>query len=176
MSAYKRPFKDVKSMDATILAKCNQRASEDDIIYHVGDLYCYKKDGNYGGLSVPWSETSKGFNAVILPIEGNHDKNNGVKCVAQSMRLVLGGHFNCVLCHYPSYDPRSRIHLSPGDINICGHVHNLWDTKKYFIDKQNKVLNINVGVDVWGFAPISEAELSNYIAHLMNQLGSIKHP
>ena len=155
-----------------IVACCNVLApGEDDIIYHIGDLYCYKKDGEFDGMDIPWDTMKNDFRATLLPLRGNHDENNGVKPVADSMRMVLGGRFNCVLCHYPSYDSRSEASLIPGDINICGHAHNAWEGDgRYFIDKEHKILNINVGVDVWGYKPISEVTLVNYITHTMAAL------
>ena len=83
--------------------------------------------------------------------------------------MILGNRFHCVLCHYPSYDERSDEFLTPGDINICGHAHTMWSGSggRYFIDKKKRILNINVGVDVWGYKPISEITLVNYITKIM---------
>ena len=151
-------------MTDKLINNCNEVAKgEDDIIYHIGDLYCLKEDNGRPGLMLPWRDTKKRFVAEVLNIEGNHDANNGVKSIATSMRMVLGKVFNVVLCHYPSIDPRSRIHLKPGDINICGHTHCLWNGEKYLIDKKNQVLNINVCTDLWDYQPVSEVTLVSFI-------------
>lgn len=175
LQAFHRPFGDAHHMNEHLIACCNVLApSVDDIIYHIGDLYCYKKDGEFDGMDLPWDKVKNGFRATFLPLKGNHDENNGVKTVASSMRMVLGGRFNCVLCHFPSYDSRASASLIPGDINICGHAHVSWKEQtgdgRYYIDKERKVLNINVGVDVWGYKPISEVTLVNYITHTMANL------
>ena len=173
LRAYDRPFGDAQLMTQHFIDRCNELAPDSsDLIYHVGDLYCYKRDGEFSGLEIPWEQVKPEFKATFLPLSGNHDENNGVRTVAQSMRMVLGGRFNCVLCHFPSYDYRAANVLIPGDINICGHVHTQWKTGdgRYFIDKDRKVLNVNVGVDVWGYEPVSETTLVNYITHVMAEL------
>ena len=172
-----RPFLNVDDMTDELIKNCNSVASEpDDLLYHIGDLYCFKKDGDFKGIDVPWSETRKKFTAMVLPLAGNHDENNTVKPIAYSMRMILGGRFNCVLCHYPSYHPKATQSLRPGDINVCGHVHAFWPSsdKRCFIDKLRKVININVGVDVWNYKPVSEVQLVNYITHLMATMISEK--
>jgi calcineurin-like phosphoesterase family protein len=39
-------------------------------------------------------------------------------------------------------------------INLCGHVHNNWEIKKY-----GRSYVINIGVDVWNFRPVSIDEI-----------------
>lgn len=166
----KRPFSDNIEMTDSLIRNCNEIAKEkDDIIYHIGDLYCLKDDNGHAGMLLPWRETKRRFTAEVINIQGNHDPNNGVKSFALSARLVIGKVFNVVLCHYPSTDPRSRLHLKPGDINICGHQHTLWNGEKYLIDKENKVLNINVCTDLWDYQPVSEVTLVSYIKQIMSQ-------
>lgn len=166
----KRPYMDNIEMTDKLIANCNEVAREsDDVLYHVGDLYCLKDDNGRPGMLLPWRETKKRFVANVVNIEGNHDPTNGVKSMATSMRMVLGRAFNVVLCHYPSTDPRSRQHLKPGDINICGHNHALFSNgEKYFVDKANKVLNINVCTDLWDYQPVSEVTLVNYIKQILS--------
>ena len=165
----KRPFRNNIDMTDKLISNCNEVAREsDDIIYHIGDLYCLKDDNGCPGMMMPWRETKKRFIANIVNIQGNHDPTNGVKSMAASMRLTLGKIFNVVLCHYPSTDPRSKLHLKPGDINICGHNHDLWNGEKFFVDKKNMVLNINVCIDLWDYQPVSEVTLVNYIKKILS--------
>ena len=99
----KRPFLDNIEMTDKLIKNCNEIAnSSDDVLYHIGDLYCLKDDTGRPGMLLPWRETQKRFTAKVVNIEGNHDSNNGVKSIALSMRMVLGKAFNVVLCHYPS--------------------------------------------------------------------------
>lgn len=168
LEAYHRPFIDNIDMTDRLIRNCNEVArSPDDVVYHVGDLYCLKDDNGRPGLMLPWRETRRRFTADVVNIEGNHDPNNGVRSMAVSMRLRLGKVFNVVLCHYPSTDPRSRRHLRPGDINICGHRHTPWNGEKYLVDRENEVLNINVGCDLWDYQPVSEVTLVNFIKQIL---------
>lgn len=171
LEVYKRPFFNNIEMTDTLINNCNEVAKDkDDIIYHIGDLYCLKDDNGHPGMLLPWRETKKRFVAEVVNIQGNHDDNNGVKSIASSMRLTIGKVFNVVLCHYPSYDARSRQHLKPGDINICGHLHSLFPNgEKYFVDKDNKVLNLNVCADLWDYQPVSEVTLVNFLKQILSQ-------
>ena len=164
-----RPFLDNIEMTDKLIINCNEIAKDkEDVIYHIGDLYCLKDDMGHPGMLLPWRETRKRFIADVVNIQGNHDPNNGVKSIASSMRLTIGKVFNVVLCHYPSTDPRSRLHLKPGDINICGHQHTSWNGEKHLVDKVNKVLNINVCTDLWDYQPVSEVTLVNYIKQILS--------
>jgi calcineurin-like phosphoesterase family protein len=161
-----RPFKSVEKMDAAILRSAHQRAKYDDTIIHVGDLACYGKDRGHAGLEIKPFEIISKIPATFVNIRGNHDLHNSVKSVCDSMRIHLGKRFPCVsVSHYPSTDPHSFGQWLPGDIHICGHVHKKW---KHFLDVKNKVLNINVGVDVWNFQIISEDELIKYIDKILH--------
>jgi Predicted phosphoesterase or phosphohydrolase len=168
LELYRRPFMDNIEMTDVLIKNCNEIAKEtDDILYHIGDLYCLKDDNGRPGMLLPWRETRKRFLSNVVNIEGNHDSNNGVKSMATSMRMVLGKVFNVVLCHYPSTDPRSHLHLKPGDINICGHRHSLWNGEKFLVDKERKILNIDVCTDLWDYQPVSEVTLVNYIQKIL---------
>ena len=170
LEAYKRPFLDNIEMTDKLIANCNEIAKEnDDVLYHIGDMYCLKDDNGRPGMLLPWRDTKRRFNAEVINIEGNHDPTNGVKSIAQSMRMTIGKVFRVVLCHYPSTDPRSHRHLIPGDINICGHRHTSWNGEKFLIDKVNKVLNINVCTDLWDFQPVSEATLVGYLRQVISE-------
>ena len=156
-------------MNKVLVSACNYYAGKNDIVIHVGDLLTYGKDRETESPKENPSVFLGQIEATFVNIEGNHDATNGVKSIALSMRLVLGKVFNVVLCHYPSTDPRSRLHLKPGDINICGHNHSLWNGEKFMVDKKNKVLNINVCTDLWDYQPVSEVTLVNYIKQILRK-------
>lgn len=44
-------------------------------------------------------------------------------------------------------------------MHLCGHVHGKW---KHLLDPASQCLNVNVGVDAWGFRMLSEDELVRY--------------
>ena len=121
----KRPFLDNIEMTDKLIQNCNEIAREkDDVLYHIGDLYCLKDDNGRPGMLLPWRETKKRFTANVVNIEGNHDTTNGVKSMATSMRMVLGKAFNVVLCHYPSTAFHDHYF---GWVHLYGHVHSSYE-------------------------------------------------
>ena len=147
-------------MDEFFMNQCNSLA-KDDVLVHVGDLYSFKNDrNNVGGLKLP-NEIINNMKATFINIRGNHDLNNKVKSLCESMRTRLGKSIlNVSVSHYPSYDKRAVGNFLKYDIHLCGHVHRKW---KHCLDVDNHVLNINVGVDVWNYRIIEEDFLIRYI-------------
>ena len=163
---YGRPFANVLEMNAALVSNCNSVATSEDIVMHIGDFLIYGNDGGYPGLKISPSVFIEQINATFVNIEGNHDPSNKTKSICWFMETKLGNTFDSVsVAHYPSYNQKVRDLVKPGWIHLCGHVHDKW---KYYIDKERQVLNINVGVDVWGYKPVSETELISYIKDLMD--------
>lgn len=147
-----RPFNTVEKMNNTIVTQWNKKVKQDDLVYHVGD-FAYK-----GQNSAKYWQ--KRLNGDIVHIRGNHDKNNGVKTLIDKCMMFFGGKDVYVEHVPPTFSVLS-------DFCICGHVHNKW---KYKIIEDDYIL-INVGVDVWGFEPVS----INNILKLYNKIkGEIK--
>lgn len=155
-----RPFKTIEDMNKCLLSQCI-KLNDDDIVIHAGDLYSFKADRANSGIDIKPAEYMSDVKATFINVRGNHDVNNKVKSVCSSMRTSLGKVFPDVsISHYPSYDKRCKNDFLPGDIHLCGHVHKNW---KYCLDTDNKVLNVNIGVDAWNYKIISEQELIKYI-------------
>ena len=167
LDVYKRPFISVEKMNGSLITACNKLAdSKSDIVIHAGDFACFGKDRGELALNENPNKMMNLIHATFINIEGNHDRNNKVKSVGKALRTELGNVFSDVcVCHYPSYDDRAKKYYHPGDILLCGHVHDKW---KHYVDKENKVLNINIGVDVWNYQPVSEDKLIDYIRELLN--------
>lgn len=162
-----RPFESVLEMNSSLIANCNAIASLEDTVVHLGDFMIYGKDQGEQGLKINPQFFIKQIDATFLNLEGNHDPTNKTKSIGWFMQTHLGQIFSDVsAAHWPSYDPRIRDLVKPGWIHLCGHVHNKW---KYFIDKDRQVLNINVGVDVWNYRPVSETELISFVRNLMKE-------
>jgi calcineurin-like phosphoesterase family protein len=167
LEAFNRPFSSIERMNKSIISTCNNMApSKSDIVIHVGDFACFKKDRGKIGLSENPNKILQNISSTFFNIEGNHDTNNKVRSVGNYLRTTLGPFVDVSVSHYPSNDERAKGTFLPGDIHLCGHVHNKW---KYFIDKENQVLNINVGIDVWGYRPVSEDKLIDFIKKLMKE-------
>lgn len=165
------PFKNIEKHDEALILSCKQRAKPEDIIYHLGDLFCYKQDLHAGinskGLDVKPYELLKGIPAMFINIRGNHDLNNKVKSVCDSMHMFLSKRYPSVsLAHYPTYDSRIDASCLHAPIHFCGHVHGLW---KHCLDIDHKILNINVGCMVWGFKIISDDEIIAYLNSLFKK-------
>lgn len=167
LEVFNRPFSSIERMNKSIISTCNNIApSKSDIVIHVGDFACFKKDRGKIGLAENPNKILQNISSTFFNIEGNHDTNNKVRSIGNYLRTTLGPFVDVSVSHYPSNDERAKGTFLPGDIHLCGHVHNKW---KYFIDKENQVLNINVGIDVWGYRPVSEDKLIDFIKKLMKE-------
>ena len=150
-----RPFPDIGQHDRHLAGVC-RAVPANDVIIHIGDL-CSMNAGNFDSPR----EFVDSVNATFVNIRGNHDLNNNVKSLCDSMQIHLGRRFPSVVCgHYPSYDRRSEKYAKRGYILLCGHVHGRW---RHFLDVERQILNVNVGVDVWNYRLVSEDELVRYI-------------
>ena len=179
-----RPFKTIEEMDKHFIMECCRKAKvyketlEDgkqltidrDVIIHVGDLAMFGEKG----LTINPQILVSQIPAMFINLKGNHDVNNKVKSIGNVLRTKIGKHSEVSISHYPSYDRHAEGTFKEGDIHICGHVHGKW---KHCLDMTNKVLNINVGVDVWNYTIVTEDELIEYIDKVMkfdkNQLQRI---
>lgn len=180
MEIDKWPFKTIEKHDATLIRSCKERAKPEDTIYHLGDLALFHSDGHYKerayGLDVKPYELIKDIPATFINIRGNHDLNNKVKSVCDSMHMFLSKRFPSVsLSHYPTYDTRIDPSCLTAPIHLCGHVHSKF---RHCLDLDHRILNVNVGCMVWGFKIIAEDELTAYLNKLFkmqpNQLHRCK--
>ena len=171
MAIDKWPFKSIEKHDAALVRSCMQRAKEEDVIYHLGDLCQFGVDAHYGtktkGLDIKPYELIKDIPATFINIRGNHDLNNKVKSVCDSMHMHLSKRYPSVsLSHYPTYDSRIDLSCLTAPIHLHGHVHGKF---KHCLDLDHRILNINVGCMVWGFKIVSEQELIAYLSELFRK-------
>ena len=164
----KWPFKTIEKHDAALIRSCKERAKPEDIIYHLGDLALYGTDGHYKerakGLEVKPHELIKDIPATFLNIRGNHDLNNKVKSICDTMHIYLSKRYPSVsMSHYPTYDRRIDKSCLIAPIHLSAHVHSSW---KHCLDLDHKILNINMGCMVWGFKIVAEDELIAYLNKL----------
>ena len=153
-----RPFKDADEMDAELIRRWNTVVSKDDTVYHLGDF--------------AWRGST--FVSSILPqlnghkilIMGNHDtKFKRHKWERLGFETAIAPYGASVyikgkpvlMSHFPykdmQHDDRrfdDYQHENDGRLLLHGHVHCAW--------KKNGNM-INVGVDQWSFAPVSEDEI-----------------
>jgi calcineurin-like phosphoesterase family protein len=141
----KRPFKSVEEMDWTMVKNWNERVTNNDIVYHLGDF------GN--------PEMIKHLNGKkIYLLPGNYDtpdivdrlltdKKANVIGILSNHKYVFSGNEYVVLIHKPE-DGNAGAYVPEYDSDVFylfGHVHKLQ------MVKQN---GLNVGVDCHNFCPI----------------------
>ena len=142
LGLFRRPFASVSEMDQTIIRQWNETVSADDEVWHLGDF----------AVRRPTDEIRQILAALhgkVHLITGNNDapdKVRGFASVQPYLELEMDGGF-LVLCHYPF---RSWNRMARGAINLHGHSHGRLKPMPRQVD---------VGVDVWDFRPISLAEI-----------------
>lgn len=150
----KRPFEDVEEMNAELIRRWNVCVKPEDTVYHLGDF-------SFVG-SVATKEIISNLNGGIILIRGNHDSkpHRFFKVILPSLMISIGK-FSVNLSHYPyagettdERDFTDRQLKDEGYPLLHGHVHCEWKTKKNMI---------NVGVDQWAFAPVSEQEIQELL-------------
>ena len=171
MAIEKWPVKTIEKHDQALIHSCQQRAKPDDVIYHLGDVAQYGDDSHYKngskGLDIKPSELLKDIPATFINIRGNHDLNNKVKSICDSMHMFLSKRYPSVsLSHYPTYDIRIDHSCLTAPIHLCGHVHGQW---KHCLDLDHRILNINMGCMIWGFKIVSDDELIAYLNELFKK-------
>lgn len=166
-----RPWSDVDEMNEDLIDIWNSKVAPGDMVYYVGDF----------SLSMKALALVPRLNGEIILIAGNHEEcwtghrdagkaaralaryeASGLAEVHPSGRLQMSlGDMDVLVSHLPYYgDSRHDeryVDLRPKDEGlpiICGHVHGAW--RAYGGNGRSHRGQVNVGVDVWDFAPVSE--------------------
>jgi calcineurin-like phosphoesterase family protein len=146
----RRPYKDVREMNDSLVDNWNKAVPKDAIVFHLGDL-------GWGRNPDRIKELIKKLNGLIILVPGNHDPDElqipcvgrwGLKAIIPQCSNIKIEKQNIVLCHYAMrvWDQSHR-----GAWQLFGHTHAaLPDTN---------ILSIDVGVDAHGYKPVSYAEL-----------------
>jgi calcineurin-like phosphoesterase family protein len=171
----KRPFSCVEEMNEALVLNFNAKVQPDDLTYHLGDFSLQE-------AMVPKYLSQLSGEHILIP--GNHDlchpanrrrkkKTDSIEAATQRyldfgfkeihLSLELD---ELLLTHMPwrgdSIDTRQkyekyRPEYQPGKTLLHGHIHN---KRKYDAERTQ----LNVGVDVWNFAPISLDEVRAFLA------------
>lgn len=154
-----RPFKDAEHMNTRLIANINSRVKAEDTLIHVGDFANYGKARGEEGLRINPKNYVNDINGTFVNIRGNHDDNNRTKSVCDFM-IVMLGKMQLSVAHKPSWQI-SNIDFKSLNVvaHICGHVHE----KFTYAYSDDKLLNVNIGCDVWNYYPINDSELVEYI-------------
>jgi calcineurin-like phosphoesterase family protein len=164
-----RPFPDTAAMNTALIDNCNDVVGPGDELWFVGDLAMGKRYE-----SVPLFKKLRCRNLYCVP--GNHDhchpmhpkrdqfrqlyEDAGFKILDTEIAVEIGGH-QVLVCHFPyegdSHDEDRYLEHRPVDTGlwlIHGHVHDQYRVRGR---------QINVGVDVWDYYPVSEDQLLEII-------------
>jgi calcineurin-like phosphoesterase family protein len=143
-----RPFGSVEDMNSGLIRNYNAVVQDTDTVYFLGDVIF----GGSAKVSAILSEL-KGRKILVM---GNHDRQNKAhKWSGLGFTEVMdsGWYAGFKLSHFPyrgdNHDARYFAEqLEDDGVSwlLHGHVHQSW--------KQNGRM-INVGVDVWDYAPVS---------------------
>jgi calcineurin-like phosphoesterase family protein len=139
-----RPFGSVEEMNEALVTRWNDRVGYGDTVYVVGDMFLGKPED-----AAPLIKRLRGHKVLI---HGNHDRSRrtmlecGFNETWQRKDLKLRDGRRALLSHKPL--PESTIENY--DLQIHGHRHSL----PVVSGKR-----LNVCVDLWNYAPISEDEI-----------------
>jgi calcineurin-like phosphoesterase family protein len=155
-----RPFASVQAMDEALIANWNSVVTQHDEVWLLGDVFFHQVDTAKRIL--------RRLNGSIHLVYGNHDKvimkdpelqgmfasvTHGIKEID---RVVDGEKHRLVLCHYPLLSWNRAHH---GSLMLFGHAHGS-------IPFDNTYRRQDVGVDVWGYTPVSLRTLVNKLTKI----------
>lgn len=170
----KRPFDDVDDMNLQIIERWNKTVTDEDWVYVLGDVALGKIKETLPLVGL--------LNGHKLLVPGNHDRCwLGHKKVGDAqMHQYLDAGFEEIhhtastfvngrtvqMCHFPyegdsgetdrylDHRPK-RQHGT--DFLLHGHVHDAWKVNGR---------QINVGMDVWDFTPVSHEQISDIMKNI----------
>ncbi len=144
LGRFRRPFGSVAAMDAAMVEGWNAIVGPEDEVWHLGDFAVRQPVAAMQGLL----DRLAGRKHLIL---GNNDGAataglSGWASVGHYAEIEVDG-VPLVLCHYPF---RTWNGMYKGALDLHGHSHGALKPLTRQFD---------VGVDVWGFRPVTVAEL-----------------
>ena len=166
-----RPFRHAGHMNEALIERWNEVVAPEDEVIVLGDFAMGRIDE-----TLPIAGLLNGRKVLLA---GNHDRcwdghKKGIAAATDrylaagfdeiwqgTVELDVGG-TRVVACHFPyrgdSHDHDRYVANRPADQGawlLHGHVHERWKVRERMI---------NVGVDVWGYAPVAESTLAELIA------------
>lgn len=148
-----RPFETIEEMDETLIRLWNERVTDEDDVYIVGD-FAYRN----GNTAVWYLRQLKGRKHLII---GNHDGNTLAdtkamayfSAVEKMLKIEDNGRSVC-LCHFPvaQWDGKRR-----GGYHVHGHLHIRRDEVYEFMSRFDRALN--AGCMLNGYRPVTLEEL-----------------
>lgn len=118
-----RPFENINDMHETIRTKWNNKITNGDTVYILGDMSFRGKNEDL----IAFISTLKGHKILV---KGNHDDVSDYRyhqlyeevCDYKEIHdCVDGKNYSLVLCHYPIFSWKA---MGKGSILLYGHTHN----------------------------------------------------
>lgn len=149
-------------MTSDLIRRWNERVKPGDTVVHVGDFCNCGRNRGVPGSKKPPEYYESVLNGKIIFVQGNHDRNNGLKYGIDTMVMEVGRKLAFI-----QHRPVEREEEVPPFCNfvICGHVHEKWKLRWV-----GGVLNVNVGVDVNDMYPIRQDEVVGLVAREINRI------
>ena len=143
-----RPFSNVEEMDATLVRRWNEKITNTDDVYMLGD-FCFKREE-----FIRYMKQLNGIKHVILgnhdPHGIRHDENAKKLCMFhEAIHEIKDNGQKIVLCHFPLHEWLGFYHKT---IHFHGHTHGT-------IGASFREGAYDVGVDVRGFEPKTLQEI-----------------
>lgn len=150
-----RPFADLGTMDGELEERYRATVAPGDVVLWVGDVSFAPEEWTTALIArLPGRK---------LLVRGNHDGTVthclrlGFELVTDSLHILIAGHKVSVNHYPPAGGPDARYlerrppKPGPGEFVLHGHTH----------ERARRVgRRIHVGVDAWGFRPVSLGEIS----------------
>ena len=158
-----RPYLDVEDMDRNLIKCWNDKVSDDDNVYILGDFaFCNKKPEEW------YLEQLKGKKHLVI---GNHDNKllrnqkavGYFESVEKMMHVVDNGQHIC-LCHFPIASWYGRY---KGHWHIYAHVHCDVDDAFLYMMKFEKALNATACINY--YTPSSLSELVSHKEEILKK-------
>ena len=150
-----RPFADVKEMNDVMVERWNSVVKEQDIVYHLGDVY-FGKEGR---------DVISKLNGHKRLILGNHDNGKDQNLLKHFEKIMmwrmfpdLGLLFTHVPVHFSSLQRFDKEGNPSGNLrNVHGHVHKnsvkMFETR-WATEPVNDLNYINVSVEMIDYTPV----------------------
>ena len=148
-----RPFETIEEMDEALIRRWNERVTDEDDVYILGD-FAYRN-----GFTTDWYLSRlRGRKHLI---NGNHDfrtlengKAMAMFASVDKMCYITDNGRGVLLCHYPVAEWYGKRY---GGYHVHGHIHNRRDDVYEFMSRYDKALN--AGCMINGYCPVTLEEL-----------------
>lgn len=167
-----RPYYSVKDMEESIVQFWNEKVSNHDYVYILGD-FCWGKEDE-------WLRIVNRLNGIKILIRGNHDLKNMSKTLKQCFQYITDykeindNGKKVIMSHYPNL-----FYKNSGDENtwhLCGHTHNrtneellrsrfvseILKQRQYNYDNKGHIINVGCMMPYMAYTPRTLNELIDW--------------